>query len=177
MLWDMPDEENHHGSAIIAAAEVEHVGALLPITIVTDEGDEEHCSHQLGLLLSQAGAEHSFTSLLNCGPTDRMLVVLSELKGSLLRKPSPGDYDAVKRIFLKSAGVLWVTRGALIESNRPESNLVTSSARTIRAEKGDSIIDTLDLDAVTPLSGGGGTEDLFRTYDQSCRRASALQRD
>ena len=57
--------------------------------------------------------------------------------------------------------MLWVTAGALVESSNPDFNLVTGLARTIRAEKGDSKIVTLDLDAQTLLTAEDRAGKIF----------------
>ena len=41
ILWDMPDAESHHSSAIITTATVKHQEHYPPVTIVVDKADQE----------------------------------------------------------------------------------------------------------------------------------------
>ena len=157
----MPDPASHHGSTIISTAPVENRKGALTITIVADADPSEPCSARLRSLLTNAGIEHNTASLSECDPRNRICVVLCELTRPVLRNPSPSDYEAVKRVFLESSGVLWVTQGALVESSNPDLNLVTGLARTIRVEKGDTMIATLDLDAQNHLSATARAVKIF----------------
>ena len=162
-LWDMPDPENHHCSVIVATVPVENRKTWPAITIVTDTETSAPFVN-LQNLLARAGLEHHVASLSDCIPNNHICIVLCELTSSVLRNPSPSDFDAIKRIFLESAGVLWVTHGALIESSKPDLNLVAGLARTVRVEKGDTPIVTLDLDAQASLSGPAAAENIFSVF-------------
>ncbi len=92
---------------------------------------------------------------------------MCELTRPVLRNPSARDFAAIKSIFFESDGVLWVTHGALMESSKPDLNLVAGLARTVRVEKGDTMIVTLDLDAQTSLSGPASAgEHLLGAHEQ-----------
>ncbi|KAK3169216.1 hypothetical protein OEA41_008599 [Lepraria neglecta] len=151
ILWDMPDPASHHGSTIISTAPVENRKGALPITIIADADTSEPYSARLRSLLINAGIEHNTASLSEYDPRNRIYIVLCELTRPTLRNPSPSDYEAVKR----------VTEGALVESSNPDLNLVTGLARTIRVEKGDTMIATLDLDAQNPLSATARAVKIF----------------
>ena len=161
ILWDMPDLLSHEFSTIIATVPVDSPKKFPAVTIVVNTDVSETCSTHLQSLLALAGIEHKTACLSKCDPRNRICIVLCELTYSVLRNPLPGDYEAVKRVFLESSGVLWVTAGALVESSNPDLNLVTGLARTIRAEKGDSMIVTLDLDAQTPLAAEDRAGKIF----------------
>ena len=159
-LWDMPDPDNHHNSVIIATVPVSSRKMWPAITIVTDTVVSAPCVNLQGLL-TRAGMEHHVTNLSDCNASNQICVVLCELARPVLRNPSPSDFAAMKRIFHDSDGVLWVTHGALMESSKPDLNLVAGLARTVRVEKGDTMIITLDLDAQTPLSGPVTADKIF----------------
>ncbi|KAJ5683538.1 Acyl transferase/acyl hydrolase/lysophospholipase [Penicillium macrosclerotiorum] len=55
--------------------------------------------------------------------------------------------EKIKQVFLKSAGVLWVTRGGIIEPTCPEAALAFGFARTARTESGVRPIISLDISA------------------------------
>ena len=161
-LWDMPDPGSHHSSTIISTATAGSKEKFPDITIVTDNhGAPVSCVDHLKGLLAGAGIEPNVSTLSECDPKNRVCIVLSELASSVLRNPVSSQYDAVKRIFIEGGGVLWITRGALIESSEPDSSLVTGLARTVRAEKGDTMLVTFDLDAHRPLSGEAVAEKIF----------------
>ena len=162
-LWDMPDSDNHHCSIIIATVPVENRKVWPTINIVTDTATSAPCVN-LQRLLARAGIEHHVASLTDCNPKNRISIVLCELTGSVLRNPSSREFAAIKRIFLESDGVLWVTHGALMESSKPDLNLVAGLARTVRLEKGDTMIVTLDLDAQASLSGPVTAENIFSVF-------------
>ena len=130
------------------------------ITIITDTVTSAPCI-ELQSLLARAGMEHHVASLSDCNTSNQICIVLCELTDPVLRNPSPRDFAAIKRIFSESNGVLWVTHGALMESSKPDLNIVAGLARTIRVEKGDTMIVTLDLDAQTSLSGPVTAENIF----------------
>ena len=159
-LWDMPDPNNHHCSTIIAKSPEENRKMWPAITIVTDTATSAPCVN-LQRLLAHAGMEHDVASLSDCNPSNQICIVLCELTRPVLRNPSLRDFAAIKRIFLESDGVLWVTHGALMESSKPDLNLVAGLARTIRIEKGDTMIVTLDLDAQDSLSGPASADNIF----------------
>lgn len=161
ILWDMPDLPSHAFSTIISTIPVEHHKKVPAITIVGNTDASEPCATHLQSLLTAWGIEHNNVCLSECNPRNRICVVPSELSRFVLRNPLPGDFEAVKRVFLESSRVLWVTAGALVESSNPDLNLVTGLARTIRVEKGDNMIVTLDLDAQNPLTAEDRAGKIF----------------
>ena len=157
-LWDMPDAQDHYISAMISKAKPEAAPKFIPgITILTESSDLESCVGDLVRSLAEVDVSSNVTNFADCDPKGQVCIVLSELTQSKLRNPPPAVFNAVKKIFLESAGVLWVTRGALIESSAPDFNLVTGIARTVRAEKGDTMVVTLDLEAASPHSAVADT--------------------
>ena len=167
ILWDVPDITSHHSCMISSTLTKENRKRLGPVTVISNDEGPDTCLNQLVSTLALADVEHNSTKLSKCNPEDQICVVLSDCTRCALRNPSLEDYEAIKRIFLNSAGVLWVTRGALIESSEPDCNLGTGFARTIRAEKGDTMIITLDLDAQNPLSNGDAAKTIFSVLMRS----------
>ncbi|KAL8902621.1 MAG: hypothetical protein Q9207_004534, partial [Kuettlingeria erythrocarpa] len=162
-LWDMPDPASHQISTIISTTPLEIKKKELAVAVVTDN-DTEPGTASLKSLLARANVDFVTTSLSDCNPKDQICLVLCELGRSVLRQPSAEEYEAVKRVFLESSGVLWVTEGALMESINPDRNLVTGLARTIRVEKGDTLVTTLDLDAHTRMSAASRAEKIFAVF-------------
>lgn len=164
ILWDMPDPASHQSSTIISTAPVKDRKHVPAVTIVTDDEALAPCSTFLKTLLTDARIECNVASLSECDPTNRICIVLCELTRSVLRNPEPSEFEATRHVFLDSNGVLWVTEGALLESSNPDRNLVTGLARTIRVEKGDTNIITLDLDAQHPLSAVDRAIKIFSVF-------------
>lgn len=92
------------------------------------------------------------SDIAHAKPNGRVCIVLSDLKASLFAHPDPKLLEALKQVFLQSAGVLWVTRGGTINATNPDAGLVTGFARTARSESGVSPIVTLDLDGQNMVS-------------------------
>ncbi|KAK9350529.1 hypothetical protein V1523DRAFT_428941 [Lipomyces doorenjongii] len=164
VLWDTPDLENHHSSTIISTAALESVSSLPEVIILTECSLPDPCADQLTRLLSCIGVTSKLADITEHDLSNKLCIVLSSRTHCILRNPSPSQYDAIKRIFLKSAGVLWVNHGAQIESSAPDLNLVTGLARTIKAEKGDTMIVTLDLDAGSSPSDPPEAETIFTVF-------------
>ncbi|KAH7398011.1 putative polyketide synthase [Cadophora sp. MPI-SDFR-AT-0126] len=145
-LWDTPDDENHHSSTMISTARV-HSSPQLPskVTIIMSANTEVALVHSLEAHLNDLGIESRTSNLTDYIPDNSICIVLEELQQSVLRNPNAAKFEALKSNFLRSAGVLWVTRGAMLESNSPDSSLVTGMTRTIRTEKGDTMLVNLDL--------------------------------
>lgn len=125
ILWDMPDPASHHCSTIISTAAVDGMKALPAVTIITETESPESCLDYLKKRLTDSGIQYNTSTLSECKPKGRLCIMLCEITCSVLRNPSPDNYDAVKRVFLESSGVLWVTRGALIEPSELDLSLVT----------------------------------------------------
>ena len=161
-LWDMDDPRSHHISTIISTATTGSNDVFPSITIITDDHEAPiSCVDHVKRLLADAEIDFNTSSLSKCDPGNRLCVVFSELASSVLRNPMSSQYDAIKRIFIEGGGVLWITRGALLDSSEPDSSLVTGLARTIRAEKGDTMIVTFDLDAHRSLPDEAVARKIF----------------
>lgn len=106
VLWDMPDPASHQSSTIISTAPVEGRKYSPAVTIVTDDEVLTPCSASLETLLTDAGIKYNTTSLSKCDSTNRVCIVLCELARSILRNSGSNEYEAVKRVFLGSNGVL-----------------------------------------------------------------------
>jgi NADPH:quinone reductase-like Zn-dependent oxidoreductase/ubiquinone/menaquinone biosynthesis C-methylase UbiE len=146
-LWDTPDVDSHHSSTMISTARPEARSNFEPnVTIVMETESTDVCVKRLQSLLGALGITTKVSKFANVEPQNQVCIVLSELSHSSFRNPASTEFLAMKSIFLQSFGALWVTRGALLESSSPDSNLVTGIARTVRAEKGDTMIVNLDLD-------------------------------
>ncbi|KAJ5788763.1 Acyl transferase/acyl hydrolase/lysophospholipase [Penicillium paradoxum] len=89
---------------------------------------------------------------------DRICLVLDTSRRSLLAAPDEMTFNNIKEMFTHSGGVLWVTRGGMIESVNPNAGLAVGFARTARAESGVNPIVNFDLDAQNVLPDSEAAE-------------------
>ncbi|MCJ1384009.1 hypothetical protein MMC17_007124 [Xylographa soralifera] len=106
------------------------------------------------------GTVASMTETLAIELEGKTCIVLFEVDDPLLYAIGQQDFDAIKRLVLESAGVLWVTKGGALESLVPEANLMTGLSRTICAEHPGMALMTLDLDAVSPLDSENNVRNI-----------------
>ncbi|KAL8645570.1 MAG: hypothetical protein Q9226_007241, partial [Calogaya cf. arnoldii] len=112
-------------------------------------------SHTIIECLRDMGSSASITTLeqtLKWDLSNTACIVMTEANQPLLMDIDTASFDIVKHVILNSAGCTWLTRGAVINSAVPASNLMTGFARTIRAENSGLALSTLDLDPATDLS-------------------------
>lgn len=68
-------------------------------------------------------------------PSEKVFLSLIELEAAVLQAPSEESYDSIKTILLKSAGVLWVTRGGFLAGTPiPDQSAAVGLFRTLRSE-------------------------------------------
>lgn len=152
-LRDMKNFRDHSLSVIVSTACPENLPTLSTDVLVIDipsvAQDVQTLSETLVEVLRESGPSASAIHLKDVTTTElekKICVVLIEVDRPMLHDIGTSDFEAVKRIILKSAGVLWVTKGGAISSQIPEANLITGICRTIRAENPGISLTTLDLD-------------------------------
>lgn len=91
-------------------------------------------------------------------------IVLLELDRSLLSSITEPEWQAVRRLVARSAGLLWVTVGASRVPTKPDANMISGLLRTARSELACRAA-TLDLDpfsALEPEAQAELIDDAFR---------------
>ncbi|KAL6722106.1 hypothetical protein ACLMJK_001212 [Lecanora helva] len=73
-------------------------------------------------------------------------ICMVESRQPLLHACSPEDFGKIKRLIECARGILWITRGASMESRTPKAALAAGLTRTVRAEYPAVRVVTLDLD-------------------------------
>ncbi|KAL8983680.1 MAG: hypothetical protein Q9205_002158 [Flavoplaca limonia] len=122
-------------------------------------------SHTVIECLRDMGSSASITELhqtLKWDLSNMECIVMTEAVQPLLMDMNTSTFDAVKHVILNAAGCTWLTRGAVIKSENPASNLMTGFARSIRAENFGLALTTLDLDPATDLSSRSVAESIAR---------------
>ena len=143
-------KERHH--AMMVAKPVINGNPEYPeVVIITDTKTDCNLTKSLETFLSESGLAFSTVSLSDAILKGKNYIFLNEITRNVLKSPTSAQYDAIRRLLSESIGMLWVTRGATIESDSPDSNLIAGLARTMRLESSSTIV-TLDLDPRTPFS-------------------------
>ena len=135
------------------------------VVIITDT-ETFPVPNRLKTILGGLGADVSITTLADAKPWGKACIVLSETIPNVLTNPSSAELKSVQGILSDSNGVLWVTQGATIESDSPNSNLVSGLTRTMRLESSSTII-TLDLDICTPLGADSNVQTIFDVFSRA----------
>ena len=163
-VQDSPDEAEHQSSMMVSRA----LGKMTVITpdvqIIAEEKDCGVSLVRLLRLLAETGISAEITPFANARPKGKICIVLSELCGPFLNDPSSNQFDMIKNVFLESAGVLWVVRGAIQPPEDPNGSLVLGLARTVRSETGGNTIITLDLDRQNLLTDSAAADTVFLLF-------------
>ncbi|KAH8883107.1 putative polyketide synthase [Thozetella sp. PMI_491] len=148
---DARSEEHHQGSMMVATACSE---ASPPEPEVVDEtliihGDtavEISAAETLSRYLKSSRARTSTSALSSCSPQGMACIVLNELSESSFHNPTEEQLSKIKDILTTAKAVLWITKGALVNTADPIANMANGFVRTVKSEYGNNTIVTLDLD-------------------------------
>ena len=163
--YELPNENEL--SLMIATA----VSQITPtyadtITIVCNE-DEMVIADSLSEIIAKTKkfVKVQCSPIHKLDPSDIFCVVLLDIVTPFLASCSALDFMAFKNMCLKAKGILWVTRGASVESCDPDKALITGLSRTMRSEDHSLNFTTLDLDPTSscPLSMA---QDIYNILDQ-----------
>ena len=133
------------------------------VLVIIEKKDSKVSLDRLLRRLGELNISVEISAFAEARPEGMICIVLSELSGSLLNELSPDQFDTVKQIFIKAAGVLWIVRGAY-SSEDPNSSLVLGLARTARSEIGSTTIVTLALDAQNALAESAAADTIFSLF-------------
>lgn len=135
------------------------------VLIISDEGTSQVSAERLKPLLHGFGTSAEIITLSDANPRGRVCIVLSETSQSILTNPSFIQFESVQRVLSESGGTLWVTRGASIESDSPDSNLILGLARTVNLESSSTVV-TLDLDNRMPLDTEASAQTVAKVFQR-----------
>lgn len=148
------------------------ISPLNNVTIVTgsDESDQaKGLVEELTKKLTAEGAtvdKKTVTEATEADLTKSRVIVTAEVENSVLTTMDEAQYAAIKNIFFRSDGTLWVTQGgATIDTRRPALNMITGLARTVRGEAPEIRLATLDLDPDVPLDAASTTNVIHQVLN------------
>lgn len=154
VIW-RPDNPSPHESPlddflICRSKQAEHV-VKKDILII---GGSAHHAKAAAILRDRLLAHSSnvtTTEFCQAQPGGKICVVFNDPQENVFTALNEEVLQKLKDIFLRSAGVLWITQGSAIYPTSPEAGLAIGFARTARSESSVKPIITLDLDAKYPL--------------------------
>ncbi|KAI1431558.1 hypothetical protein GGR50DRAFT_60444 [Xylaria sp. CBS 124048] len=148
------------------------VSPLNNVTIVTGSNDSIEAKglvRDLTQRLTAEGAtveEKTLSEAAQVDLTKSRVIVTAEVEDSVLTTMDETQYSAIKNIFLRSDGTLWITQGgATIDTQRPALNMITGLARTVRGEAPEIRLATLDLDPNVSLSDASTTSTILQVLN------------
>jgi acyl transferase domain-containing protein/NADPH:quinone reductase-like Zn-dependent oxidoreductase len=118
----------------------------------------------LGSLLSLAGASQ-----------DKLCIVIAELETPLLSTLDATDFEALQHLLTTVRGALWVVRGAYINSNNPDTNMISGLSRTLRSEGTLMKFITLDLEAREAPDSICDSTTILRVFTESLKTGANLE--
>ncbi|KAL2875455.1 hypothetical protein SGCOL_009367 [Colletotrichum sp. CLE4] len=114
---------------------------------------------------SETGASCKATDWRSVDANDKVCVMLEEVVAPLLSRLSRDDFTCVQRLLTTARGVLWVTRGSLIDGADPDMALHSGLLRTLRMEDAGRRYISLDLESTEPYWSAKNAElirDVFK---------------
>jgi NADPH:quinone reductase-like Zn-dependent oxidoreductase len=142
-----------------------HVRDILVIQSSTASEETKELSEKLINHFSTSGSSVAAIPFQEITPSivnGKVCIVLAEIDSPLLNGIDESGFNSVRSLALQSAGVLWITKGATINSPIPEANLIVGLARTIRSEHAGVNFVTLDLDTTTSPAAEGTVDAIVR---------------
>ena len=94
---------------------------------------------------------------------EKLCLFLSELDKPLLSSLSPTQFRVLQKVLTSVRGVLWVVRGAYVNSRNPDANMITGLSRSIRSETLLKFA-TLDLDSDSILCQEDTTKAILDVF-------------
>ncbi|KAL1970796.1 hypothetical protein VTN77DRAFT_2630 [Rasamsonia byssochlamydoides] len=177
-LRDFPNEADYLYSVMVSTA-VEDAESRYPDAVIIDTCRQSYVSAEYlqNSLQTSCGIKSELFNL--DAPTqtyhNKVCIVLDELRRPILRGADSAKYERIRQVISSSKGVIWVTRGATIESSKPESSLIYGLLRSVRSEDQSKRIVTLDFDSENVLPAQQAAESILRIFQKSFREGQQLE--
>ncbi|EMR67052.1 putative polyketide synthase protein [Eutypa lata UCREL1] len=154
--WSFRDRDDAGWSSSIMVSQVPHESNRVTrsnVLVVTSSQPSNRTMSVIEELSTRLAVEgvsveqRPLVDINNMDSTKTRCLAVMELDSPLISNLSAKEFEALKRMFLYSAGTLWLTRGgASIDCRNPELNMIAGLTRTIRGEAPEARVMTLDLD-------------------------------
>ena len=170
--YDSPTE--HQVSLIISSALPQTIAHdMHPIQVICGKAEMPIADALSREIISAEPSRHvTLSNLSQVNATGKICVVLLEFLKPLLTTCDKEEFQKLKDILLEAKGVLWVTKGAAIESSDPQKALITGLARTLRSEDHATVVVTLDLEA-NIITTTEAAKHIQKVLDHAFRHESA----
>lgn len=150
-------KDSDPSSVILSTAEpVTRSPCFSPVALVYGSTplDEIWVKNLQDRIAAITGASTPFVdSIDSVDAKDKVCVFLGEIHEPILIKPSPSEFDSIKRLALNCKGLLWVTRGGAAECKNPMLALSQGFLRSLRNEYSGKPYVSLDLDPQRAVLG------------------------
>ena len=148
-LRDCEDEEFYNFSVILTTVNSDPPVFSSDILLVTlDQSPPITWQHEIQASFTiLCGSPPAIESLNSARVQGKYCIFLGDLEHtSTLMNPNESRFAALKAMLIDSEGVLWVTRGGVMESEYPEAALSHGLLRTLKHEYQQKRYITLDVD-------------------------------
>jgi NADPH:quinone reductase-like Zn-dependent oxidoreductase len=120
---------------------------LPSINIISDEAQQETLVNDLSTSLrSLTQRDVTVSSLIEAENSEGVQLVLSEFDRPFSAEPTPQQFQALKRMFSNSDGVIWVVRHSTSDLNGSAKSFMTGAARSLKVENPSLRIVILELE-------------------------------
>ena len=159
-LQDIPHQDDHFWTLLVSTASVPQPKVTSREVIIVEPQSPglelKQFTEKVQAALKVAGTTTRLLGLKEASKvdaSDKSCIFLLDCDSSKPMLPSiAGDeWKQLQSLIMTASESMWVTRGAVIESPNPLSNLMTGMARCIRAENPSLALTTLDLDNKHPI--------------------------
>ncbi|PVH85769.1 BcPKS8, polyketide synthase [Cadophora sp. DSE1049] len=96
---------------------------------------------------------------------EKLCLFISEVEKPLLSTLTSAQFLELQSMLTTVQGILWVVRGAYVDSDSPDSNMVTGLSRSIRSETLLKFA-TFDLDSKSKLSDEYASKAILNTFER-----------
>ncbi|KAE9375002.1 putative lovastatin nonaketide synthase [Stipitochalara longipes BDJ] len=101
-------------------------------------------------------------------PSEKIFISLIDLDAPLLDGISAADFDSLKTLLLSSAGILWISRGGIVNSiSLPHHYSTLGLFRTIRSESPHLRLFNMDLSPTSDLKRSTMTSLILEIFNRS----------
>jgi NADPH:quinone reductase-like Zn-dependent oxidoreductase/SAM-dependent methyltransferase len=158
-------------------------GSSPSIIIITTEactdGEEEFVAGLQQRLLEKGlpSSAKSVSQLSEEELTSAICIFEAEMWQPLVKDISPADFEQLKLVLDKAAGLLWLTVGGSQEANNPDAALVHGLARTLRGEHPGLPFITLDFSTDSPLSATECFDKIYLVLEKVLSTRTAAEED